>query len=145
MLNVTAGLPGQYTSNNICLVSGGQVFADAKDPYSGVNPAWRTSYLHNIVARGWTPEADAAEIQAVHDDITNTKVGAMRELAPDTGCYMNEADRLDPLYLEDFYGGSLEKLQAVKRKYDSGSLFYCPTCVGSDEWHEDNTGTLCRN
>jgi hypothetical protein len=66
----------------------------------------------------------------VHDDITNTKARSMRELAPDTWNYMNEADRLDPLFLEDFYGGSLEKLREVKRKYDPRSLFYCPTCVG---------------
>jgi hypothetical protein len=58
---------------------------------------------------------------------------------------MNEADRFDPLFLQDFYGGSLAKLQAVKRKYDPLSLFYCPTCVGSDLWHEDNVGRLCPN
>jgi hypothetical protein len=145
MLNITAGLPGQYTVNNVCLVSGGQVFADASDPYSGVNPAWRTSYVHNVVARGWAPGANAADVQAVHDDITFTKVGAMRALAPTTGSYMNEADRLDPLFLQDFYGGSLAMLEGVKSKYDPLSVFYCPTCVGSNLWHEDNVGRLCSN
>jgi hypothetical protein len=62
MLNTTAGLPGQFTSTDMCLVSGGQVFADASDQYSGVNPAWRTSYVHNIVARGWASESDTAVI-----------------------------------------------------------------------------------
>jgi hypothetical protein len=145
MLNITAGLTGQFTSNNICLVSGGQVFIDSSDPYSGVNPAWRTSYVHNIVARGWVPGTDAATQQAIHDDITFTKVGAMRDLAPNTGSYMNEADRLDPLFLQDFYGENLAKLQAVKMKYDPLGIFYCPTCVGSESWHMDYTGRLCFN
>lgn len=145
MLNVTAGLPGQYTINSVCIVSGGQVFADASDATSGVNPAWRTAYVHNIVARGWAPGTDAAAQQAIHDDITNTKVGALRTLAPNTGSYMNEGDRLDPLFLQDFYGTHLAKLQAVKRKYDPLSLFYCPTCVGSNQWHEDSVGRLCLN
>lgn len=114
MLNITAGLPGQFTQNNICLVSGGQVFKDASDPNSGVNPAWRKSYVHNIVARGWAPGSSAAEIAAVYKDIGDVKVGAMRDLTPDTGCYMNEADRFDEKYLQDFYGESLDKLQAVK-------------------------------
>lgn len=145
MLNTTAGLPGQFTGSDVCLVSGGQVFADASDPYSGVNPAWRTSYVHNVVSRGWAPGSNATEIQAVHDDITYKKVGAMRALAPDTGSYMNEADRLDPLFLQDFYGEHRGNLQAVKSKYDPLSLFYCPTCMGSNLWHEDSVGRLCSN
>ena len=144
-LNIIAGLPGQYTGNNVCLVSGGQVFKDASDPNSGVNPAWRTSYVHHIVSRGWSPGTDLAAQTAIHNDITYTKVGALRTIAPNTGAYMNEGDRLDPTYLQDFYGEILTKLQAVKQKYDYTSVFYCPTCVGSDQWREDATGRLCRS
>lgn len=142
-LNVLAGSAGQFTGNNMCLVSGGQVFKDASDPNSGVNPAWRRSYVHEIVSRGYTEGTDPATIKAIQNDITYTKVGAMRAIAPNTGAYMNEADVRDPTYLQDFYGASLTKLQAVKCKYDPTSLFYCPTCVGSNEWYEDATGRLC--
>ncbi|KAK6435257.1 hypothetical protein LTR95_008559 [Oleoguttula sp. CCFEE 5521] len=55
MVEAIAGTPDQYTSNTIELVSGGQVFEDAADAQSGVNPAWRKSYFSNIVARGWAP------------------------------------------------------------------------------------------
>ena len=90
MLNTIAGAPEEYTSNNFELVSGGQVFKDASDFFSSLHPAWRTSYLSNIVARGWAPGADAATIAAVHEDITYNKVAAMKAQAPNTGCYMNE-------------------------------------------------------
>ena len=144
MLNITAGTPGQFTSTNVALVSGGQVFRDAADPDSGVNPAWRTSYLHNIVAQGWTPGADLATQKAVYDDITFKKVRAMRAVAPDTGGHMNENDRFDPSFLQDFYGQSLARLEAVKGRYDPLDLFYCPTCVGSERWVSSTDGRLCK-
>jgi hypothetical protein len=90
MLNTVAGAPDEYTSNAVEVVSGGQVFNDASDPYSSLHPAWRTSYMSNIVARGWPPGADAATRGAVHKDITYNKVAAMKKQAPNTGCYMNE-------------------------------------------------------
>lgn len=142
MLNITAGLQGQFTVTAVSLVGGGQV--SIPDPSSGLNPAWRSSYVHNIVARGWTANTNDDVVQAIRDDITYTKVVAMKKLAPHTGCYMNEADRLDPDYLHDFYGKSLPKLEELKRNYDGGDVFYCPTCVGSERWVEDATGRLCR-
>ena len=122
MLNVTAGEPAQAVSNNIVFVGGGQVARDAADPYSGVNPAWRKTYVHNIVARGWAPGSDNATIAAVHADITDVKVGAMKALAPDTGTYMNEADINDQDYNVDFYGANLEKLRGVKQRWDPQGL-----------------------
>ena len=143
MLNITAGTPGQFTASGVSLVSGGQVFKDANDPNSGVNPAWRTSYVHNTNGRGWAPGTNASTQVAIHHDITYNKVGAMRALAPNTGSYMNEADRLDPQYLQDFYGSHTAKLQSIKVKYDPYNVFYCPTCIGSEKWVEDSTGRLC--
>lgn len=95
-LQALAGTPEQFSSTYIVFLGGGQVFKDAQDPYSGVNPAWRKTYVHNIVARGWAPGSDEATIAAVHNDITYTKVQALKTLAPDTGAYMNEVN-LSPL------------------------------------------------
>lgn len=92
-LQAIAGTPDQFSSSYICFVGGGQVFEDVKDRYSGVHPAWRDTYVHNIVARGWAPGSDAAAIAAVRNDITFSKVQAMKTLAPDTGAYMNEVSR----------------------------------------------------
>ena len=90
MLKTIAGTPGQGASSNFELVSGGRVFEDASDPYSGVNPAWRTSYMNNIVALALAPQSNASMITAAYNDITNIKVAAMNEQAPNTGVYMNE-------------------------------------------------------
>ena len=143
MLQTTAGTPEQATSNNIVFVGGGRVSADASDPHSGVNPAWRRSYVHNIVARGWAPGSSDATVQAVYDDITYNKTQAMKDLAPDTGCYMNEADRFDPDFLVDFYGEHRSRLEEIKRRRDPEGVFYCPTCIGSERVRVRPSGQIC--
>lgn len=57
-----------------------------------------------------------------------------------------QGDRFDPDYLADFYGSHAKQLTSIKRKYDRGDLFYCPTCIGSERWRvdDDGTGRLCR-
>ena len=90
MLNITAGTPEQFASTNIALVGGGQVFRDASDPYSGVNPAWRDTYLENICARGWPPGSPPSVTGPIQEDVTNVKLQALKDLAPDSGTYMNE-------------------------------------------------------
>lgn len=142
-IQTTAGTIEEYTSSNIVFVGGGAI-ASLNDPNSGVNPVWRKSYVHNIVARGWRAGTEPSIREAIHQDITNVKGAAMRSLAPNTGAYMNEGDVQDPNYLNDFYGGHLPRLSLVKAIYDPEDVFYCPTCVGSERWVEDNTGRLCR-
>ena len=89
MIGTIAGIPEEFTSNNVELVSGAAVFPDASDPLSGVNPAWCISYFNNVVARGWTPDSSPAVIKSVEKDITYNKVAV---------------DRLDPDFEADFYG-----------------------------------------
>jgi hypothetical protein len=111
---------------------------------SGLNPAWRKSYFSHIVARGWAPGSSEEVKTAVQRDITYNKVPALQKQAPDTGCYMNEADRLDPDWQVNFYGEHYERLLKIKQRRDPDGVFYCPTCVGSAEWSEDEEGRLCR-
>jgi FAD/FMN-containing dehydrogenase len=144
MLEVVSGEPEEFTSNNFELISGGQVFKDASDPFSGLNPVWRKSYFNHIVARGWAPGSSEDVKTAVQRDITYNKVPALQKQAPDTGVYMNEADRLDPDWQVNFYGEHYERLLEIKQRRDPDWVFYCPTCVGSAEWAEDEEGRLCR-
>ncbi|TPX10049.1 uncharacterized protein E0L32_001246 [Thyridium curvatum] len=142
MLNTTAGLPGQRTSRLAVLAGGLGVRAGASQS-SGVNPAWRNAYVLDIVARRWEHTATAADVEAIHSDVTAVKGAALTALAPDTGSYPNEGDARDPTFLANFYGTALPMLEAAKAKYDPSGLFYCPTCVGSEFWSEDATGRLC--
>ncbi|KAM3081000.1 hypothetical protein ACMFMG_004959 [Clarireedia jacksonii] len=143
MLNITAGTASEGTVNGFCLVGGGAVL-NTNDPFSGVNPAWRKTYVLQYCGRGWPNTANYATVTAVHQDITYQKGGALREFAPDTGAYMSETDWQDPYYLQDFYGARLPVLQAAKLRYDPGSVLYCPTCVGSEEWTVTSNGSLCK-
>lgn len=90
-------------------------------------------------------KANYTTVTAIHHDVTYTKGEALREFAPDTGAYMNEADWQDPWYLQDFYGeGLLPVLSAAKTMCDPHRVLYCPTCVSSERWMITEDGSLCR-
>ncbi|KAJ0307612.1 hypothetical protein Brms1b_009970 [Colletotrichum noveboracense] len=144
LLDVLAGAPGEFVTNVISLVSGGQVWKDGSDKSSAVLPAWRTAVLHQSVARILSNDISAETWDEVHHDVTYNKIGAMKALAPGMGSYMNEGDALDPDWKASFYGENYDKLLSIKNVYDPESMFYCPTCVGSDMWEADGAGRLCR-
>lgn len=146
-LRTIAGEPGENYMGSVLYVGGGQVIADANQPHrSALNSAWRRTYVHNIIARMWTPATPAEQVAKLHANMTNEKVPALKKLAPGMGAYMNEADANDPDYVDDFYGtANYEELLRIKRLYDPRDLFYCPTCVGSTEWRIADDGALCRN
>lgn len=166
MIGIIAGKPEETTINSVELVGGGEVIANKNDKYSGLNPAWRSTYIVNVVGRGWADGTDAYNAQKIKDDITYHKGGAMRSLTPFGGSYMNEvslfafhrkalgltrskADRNDPYWAEDFYGSNYYRLAQIKKRYDPNDLFWCPTCVGSPSWnqrllHGKDYGPLCR-
>lgn len=131
-LHAVAGSAGELTTKNPCFVGGGAVAAP------GPATARRT-YLHHIVARPIPTQMRGNETVALRRarDVTDGKAAALKALAPRTGSYMNEGDRLDGARDYGVLGG-------VKRRYDGAGLFYCETCVGSEGWAEDGEGALCR-
>ncbi|KAL3473279.1 hypothetical protein BJX99DRAFT_261467 [Aspergillus californicus] len=147
LVGTIAGDPLEMTINNVLLVGGGKVLE--KPDHSGANPAWRSTYLIHVVARGWLESLGEAFAKSVQTDITYNKYGAMRRFTPSMGSYLNEADRNNPWWQDDFYGpANYHRLLAIKNKYDPDGLFYCPTCVGSTSWSERNLpgeeyGPLC--
>jgi hypothetical protein len=143
-VEVISGEPDQYVGNVVLLVSGGQVFVDANDRTSGLNPAWRTSPFVLATWRNPANNATNAERKVMNDDITFVKGAALKKLAPTTGGYMNEGDRNDPDYIQTFYGANYQSHLAAKKKYDPGSAFYCPTCVGAEAFVDSPNGPLCR-
>jgi hypothetical protein len=143
-VEIISGKPEEFASNVVLLVSGGQVFKDAKDKTSGLHPAWRTSPFVLITGQG-IPKVASREIRDyVTNEITAVKGAALKKLAPDTGGYMNEGDRHDPDYIQTFYGPNYASHLAAKKKYDPNSVFYCPSCVGAEAFVERPDGPLCR-
>lgn len=146
-LDMVAGTQDQQTMNIVEFFGApyGQIVVDGKaQPVSGLNPAWRSMIMHQIVARSWSQSTSHDTIANIENDVVFVKEAALKKLAPDTGSYMNEANRLDPDYKVDFYGDHYDRLYRIKRVYDPDDVFYCPTCVGSDRWRETDDGVLCR-
>jgi hypothetical protein len=125
------------------LVAGGTVANTSAIPGGGnaVNPAWRTSLVHatTAVTVPWQNLTARAEgILAL-----NASVAALREMAPDSGAYVNEADPYEPDFQHAFWGDNYERLLEIKRKVDPDDVFWCHPCVGNERWEEVD-GVLCR-
>ncbi|KAJ5593364.1 hypothetical protein N7537_010268 [Penicillium hordei] len=111
---------------------------------NALNSAWRDSSVHIITTQTWddTLPHDLRE-KAIHD-MTFKRGYALRQLAPDTGAYFNEANSYEPNWQWSFWGSNYPRLYAIKQKYDPKGLLWCHNCVGSETWTQQGNGTLCR-
>ncbi|KAH8656592.1 hypothetical protein BGZ60DRAFT_518731 [Tricladium varicosporioides] len=108
---------------------------------NAINPAWRRSLVHADLANKkklvtgatWTPLDNAAKIKET-SYLTNTTMQYLRDLDPDSGAYVNEADPNEPNWQQAFWGSNYDKLLEIKRKVDPGDVFWCQPCVGSERW-----------
>jgi hypothetical protein len=102
---------------------------------NAVNPAWRRDvYVHFVLARNW-PYLNATAKEQVTKHLRDVEVPALKDLAPDTGAYLNEADPTEPNWQETFWGDNYPRLLELKRKWDPTGVFWCVPCVGhSDGW-----------
>ena len=66
-------------------------------------------------------------------------------MAPDMGCYLNEADLNETDYKQAFWGVNYDRVPNLKRKYDRNGRFWCKPCVGSENLEmKEQPGQLCR-
>lgn len=63
---------------------------------NAVNPAWRETCLHAILAILWGTDATDAEIVAASEKLTYDWMAQWRAVSPDAGAYLSEADILEP-------------------------------------------------
>ncbi|KAH6665728.1 hypothetical protein B0J14DRAFT_705756 [Halenospora varia] len=98
-----------------------------------VNPAWRSSLVHAVTGATWTPLDNVEKEQAV-SYFRNTTMQYLRDLDPDSGAYVNEADPNEPNWQQTFWGSNYDRLLEIKRKVDPGDVFWCKPCVGSETW-----------
>ncbi|KAJ5120746.1 uncharacterized protein N7515_010134 [Penicillium bovifimosum] len=110
---------------------------------NSVLPAWRDTLISVTLSTPWKWNAEE-EMLSAQKKMTNDYIPKLTAVAPGSGVYMNEADFHQPNYKKYFYGANYQKLDAIKRKYDSNDIFYAVTAVGSDAWKEHADGRLCR-
>jgi FAD/FMN-containing dehydrogenase len=130
-------------SGTVLMVAGGQV-NENRNLYTAVNPAWRNASVHVTIGTSYPDYANQTVVDASWDEITLNRTEALRSLAPDSGCYMNEASRYEPDWQWAFYGSNYPELAYLKKQLDPEGVMYCPTCVGSEEWVEKDDGRLCK-
>ncbi|KAE8331920.1 hypothetical protein BDV39DRAFT_167817 [Aspergillus sergii] len=111
---------------------------------NALNPAWRDSVVHIITSQSWDESLPPAVAGQVVHNMTYQKGYALRQLAPDTGAYFNEANANEPNWQWSFFGDHYPRLQSIKQKYDPKGLLWCRQCVGSESWTEQEDGRLCR-
>ncbi|KAH9226324.1 hypothetical protein K456DRAFT_1933660 [Colletotrichum gloeosporioides 23] len=111
---------------------------------NALNPVWRDSVVHLITSQSWTDSTPNTTVSTLVNEMTYDKLNVLRELNPETGTYLNEANVIEPGWQWSFFGANYGRLRSIKEKYDPEGLLWCPQCVGSEEWVESEDGKLCR-
>ncbi|EKG20464.1 Berberine/berberine-like protein [Macrophomina phaseolina MS6] len=114
------------------------------DVDNAVLPAWRDALIDTVITTPWNFNAPLADMVEWQDKMTNNYIPQLTALAPESGCYLNEADFRQPNWKQVFYGANYDRLRAIKKKYDPTDLFYAVTAVGSDAWEVAEDGRMCR-
>ncbi|KIX08730.1 uncharacterized protein Z518_03387 [Rhinocladiella mackenziei CBS 650.93] len=125
---------------------------------NSVLPAWRDAYVHlgklfrgpfpddpdeisrlrvltdcTAIPRTWPYLNDTAKL-ATTKLLRNVEVEALREMAPHSGAYINEADPTEPNWKKTFWGSNYPRLLELKNYWDPDGVFWCIPCVGHDQW-----------
>ncbi|PWY96757.1 FAD-binding domain-containing protein [Aspergillus sclerotioniger CBS 115572] len=108
---------------------------------NAVLPAWRDALPHVIVGSEWNFTSSWGTVHNSSLFVTNW-MNALREISPDSGAYMSEADLLEPNLQEAFYGANYPRLYELKQKYDPTGLFFALTVVGAEDWEVQVTDPL---
>jgi hypothetical protein len=114
---------------------------------NAVNPAWRTTVLHAITGTLWDDSLrNFTTIRQYQHDFTYGPMQLWRDVSPGSGAYLAESDTNEPDWQQAFFGDKYAKLYSLKKKYDSGGVFFAETAVGAEDWKagDDRLGRLCR-
>ncbi|KAE8308541.1 hypothetical protein BDV41DRAFT_568109 [Aspergillus transmontanensis] len=108
---------------------------------TSVLPAWRGALAHVIVGIEWPNNATWETVYNASLAVTSW-MDVLRDIAPESGAYMSEADLIEPNLQEAFYGANYPTLYALKQKYDPTGLFFALTAVGAEDWEVRTTDPL---
>ncbi|KAI1818957.1 FAD-binding domain-containing protein [Xylaria intraflava] len=108
---------------------------------TAVTPAWRKAYAHAASTNVFAPLSAAARVQSLAT--VNALTEPLRQLAPDSGAYLNENNPGEPDWEHAFWGENYARLLRIKRAVDPDDVFWCHPCVGNDRWRPSGY-RLCR-
>ncbi|KAL1948488.1 hypothetical protein VTO73DRAFT_12563 [Trametes versicolor] len=114
-------------------------FFKGHDGLTSVTPAWREAIWHVIYIDYWAYNTTVSERTQIYQGLEDS-MGVLRQIAPNSGVYRNEASVFEPDYAEAFWGPNYERLLAIKRKYDPDHLLDCWKC---DEFAPTVAASLC--
>ncbi|KAI5918550.1 FAD binding domain-containing protein [Camillea tinctor] len=103
-------------------------------PDNSVNPAWRNTVMHAIMATLWDPASSVSDMKAASDKLTFDWMQRWRDVSPGAGSYLSEADYIEPNFTQAFFGSNYQKLYHLKQRFDPLGVFYAHTGVGSEDW-----------
>ncbi|KAF4853961.1 FAD-linked oxidoreductase patO [Colletotrichum siamense] len=81
---------------------------------NALNPAWRDSVVHLITSQSWTDSTPNTTVSTLVNQMTYNKLNALRELNPETGIYLNEANAIEPGWQWSFFGPNYGRLRSIK-------------------------------
>lgn len=98
-----------------------------------VSLASRLTGYYAALPRFWTPLNETQKHSVTHR-LRDEQVEALRQIAPDSGAYVNEVDPTILDWQQALYGANYARLMEVKAKWDPSGVFWCKHCVGSELW-----------
>lgn len=84
---------------------------------------WRKTYMLAEHVKIASLECGKEGLKEVWGRSANKNLKAMKDITPDIGTYLNEADPYDPHWKESWYGDRYDELKTSKNKYDPENFF----------------------
>jgi len=116
----------------IQMIGGGAVNSVPVD-FDALGPAWRQALVQTIFGL-ILPEGSNAATRAQYEQRASNYTQLIRNLAPASGAYFNEAEVLQPNWQQAVWGDHYERLLETKQLYDPDNTFVCWHCVGSEKY-----------
>ncbi|KAJ0280295.1 hypothetical protein COL940_006270 [Colletotrichum noveboracense] len=115
-METMAGKDGKAVFHTV-VHHGLQTAQETRDKSSAVQPGWYDAVILDIFERPiLSGELSVSSNIDLFDDIRQNVLPVYRELSPNTGTYMNEADWGDTNFQEDFYSSNWKQLIEIKTK-----------------------------
>jgi len=89
-----------------------------------------------VTMSNWPPLNATAEAEGENTLINQYTPPLANIAGPNAGCYINEANPLEPNLSDVYWGSNYPRLLAIKKAVDPNDVFWCYACVGREGWAE---------